>query len=185
MTAVNEVLLQFLPCLFFTIIAIFAFETFLSARWSRFYFTSGIPLYRRTIMVRTGFRQVPTAEEVENALPDTTWFAPLLVHRFNDTTFAFREKMLHLRIGAYTPIMHGCLICNPYTAQVEVTGYANWSTIVLLAYFLLFFTAFPPSFCDVIIPLFFVGGILSSIYWMQRKRFRRVEETFLKILADN
>ena len=87
--------------------------------------------------------------------------------------------MLHFGIG-YTPVMHGCITCDPYRGQIEVRGYANWFTIAFSCCFLMFPLAAPLCGLDLILPLF-LFGVLSAIYWMQKRRFRQVEEALLRL----
>jgi hypothetical protein len=179
-----ESLRNLTPYLFFTVIASVAIETFLSARWMPFYYKSGISVYRRKIIVQAGFSQEPTAEKIEAGLPDNGWFAPMLVRRLDDNTFAFREKMLSFRFGAYSPVMRGCIICKPHAGHVEIHGYANWFIVALSLYILVFFIAPPIDVVDLLVPLFFTG-ILLSIYWIQKRRFRSVEEVFMKLQSGS
>lgn len=141
-------------------------ELVLSARWSPFYFTAGVPIYQRIVMVQSGIERMPTAAEVEAALPESGRSAPMLVRRIDKNSFAFREKLFHFGIG-YSPVMHGCKTCHPDTGLIKARGYMNWYIVILLCYFLLFSLAIPIGRVDIIIPLCLMV-LLSYIYWMQK-----------------
>jgi hypothetical protein len=172
-----EYLWQYIPYLFAALIIVALVETFLSARWSPGYFSRGIPIYHRTIMVPPGIGRTPTAEMIEAALPDSGWSAPMMVRQIGENLFAFREKLFHFGMG-YTPVMHGYIECNPYAGRIEVRGYANWFTMIFSCYFLIFTLSVLFDFSDIIFPLFLLG-LLLFIYSKQKKRFRQVEEAVL------
>lgn len=163
-------------------IVILLVELFLSARWSHFYFAAGIPIYQRIIIVQSGIARIPTAEEVEAALPESGRSAPMLVRRIDENSLAFREKLFHFGVS-YSPIMHGCITCNPATGQIKSRGYVNWYILLLSCYFLSFSLVLPIGRVDIIIPLcLFV--LMSYIYWMQKKRFRQVEDAVRKLWSQ-
>jgi hypothetical protein len=157
-------------------------ELILSARWSPFYFIAGIPIYQRIMFVQPGIERMPTAAEVEAALPDRGRSAPVLVRRIGDNRFAFREKLFHFGI-AYSPLMHGCVTCNPATGEIRVQGYLNWYILLFSFYFLLFLLLLPFDPINVIIPICLLV-LMSYIYWMQAKRFRQVGDVLRKLWGE-
>jgi len=177
-----EHLRDFIPFLFFSGIAAILVELILSARWSPFYFTAGIPIYQRNIMEHPEIVRMPAAGEVEAALPDSGRSAPMLVRRIGENRFAFREKLFHFGV-AYSPLMHGCITCNPATGEIKVRGYLNWYIILLSCYLFLFSLLLPLDSADVIIPLCLLV-LMSYIYWMQKKRFRQVGDVVRKLLRE-
>lgn len=174
-----EYLWQFIPYLFASLILVALVETILSARWSPGYFSTGIPIYRQTITAQPVIGRVITAAMVESALPGSGWSAPMLVRSIGENRFAFREKMIHFGMG-HTPVMHGCITCDPYKGQIEVRGYANWFPMVFTCYFLIFPLAAPLDAFDLLFPVF-LFGLLLSIFWAQKKRFKQVEEALQRL----
>jgi len=162
----------------FCIVAVLV-ELILSARWSTRYFTAGIPIYQRTIMVQPGIEPIPAAAEVEAALPDSGRSAPMLVRRIGENRFAFREKLFHFGI-AYSPLMHGCINCDPETGVIKVRGYLNWYIFLFSCYLLLFLLLLPFDRINVIIPLCLLV-LISYIYRLQTKRFRQVGDALGKL----
>lgn len=177
-----EILWPYLKYLFGLIGVVAVAEIFFSARWWRPYFTAGIPVYRHTLRVAAGAGQVPSAAEVESALPDSGWGAPIHVRLIADNRFAFRESMLHFNIG-YTPVMHGVLRCDRQTGEIEVRGFANLSAVLFAGFFLLapFVLSLEPV--DYVFPLFLVG-LFMWIYRIQSKRFRQVGEVVQRLWSE-
>lgn len=160
------------------IFALILFEVVLCALWSPFYFRSGIPVYRRTFAIGPGTVSVPTARQFHAALPDSGRSAPILVQPIGESSFAFRENMLHFGLSM-TSIMRGMINYDLTAGTVEVRGYSNWSTIVLTCYVVFFVMNSDRSSFDLVAPVYFVGLVL--LYWQQRKRFVQVEETVRKL----
>ncbi len=163
------------------IFALILFEVVLCAIWSPFYFRYGIPVYRRTLSIRPGTVSLPTARQFHAALPDSGRSAPILVQQMGESSFAFRENMLHFGLSM-TSIMRGMIKYDLSAGTVEVRGYTNWSTIVLSCYVVFFIMTSDRSSFDLVVPVFFVGLLL--LYWQQRKRFVQVEETVQKLLGQ-
>jgi hypothetical protein len=177
-----EHLRNFIPFLLaFGMVAILI-ELILSAKWSPFYFTVGIPIYQRIIMARPGIVRMPSAGEVEATLPDSGRSAPMLVRRIGENRFAFREKLFHFGV-AYSPLMHGCIACNPVTGEIIVRGYLNWYILIFSCYFFVFSLLLPFDPVGFIIPLCLLV-LMSYIYWMQAKRFRQVGDVLRKLWSE-
>jgi hypothetical protein len=157
-------------------------ELLLSARWSSCYFTAGIPIYQRIMTAQPGIVRMPTAGEVEAALPDRGRSAPMLVRRIGANRFAFREKLFHFGI-AYSPLMHGCITCNPATGEIMVRGYLNWYIILLSCYLLLFSLLSPFDPADIIIPACLLV-VLYYIYCLQKGRFREVGDVLQRLWRE-
>lgn len=174
-----EHLRDFIPFLFvFGIVAILV-ELILSARWSSFYFTAGIPIYQRIIKAQPGIVRMPTAGEIKATIPDSGRSAPILVRRIGENRFAFREKLFHFGI-AYSPLMHGCITYNPANGEIIVRGYLDWYIVVFTCYFLFFSLLLPFDPVDVII-LFCLLVVMAYIYWMQKKRYSQVGDAVRKL----
>ena len=174
-----EHLWPFLSFFFATLIATVIVETLLNARWSPHYFSKGISIYHHTVTMPPNIGMTPTAEAIESNLPDSGWYPPILVRKIGENQFAFREKMIHFGIG-YTPLMHGCLMCDPYSGRIEIRGYANWFPMIFSCYFLMLSLSMPLDSLGVIFPLF-LFGLFWFIYSIQRKRFEQVAAAVQKM----
>jgi hypothetical protein len=170
------------PYLFTFVFAAAVIEIILSARWSPRYFSTGIPIYKRTVAVTPGAGRVPAAEQVEAVLPPSGRSAPMVVRRIGENRLAFREKLFHFGI-AYSPVMRGCITCDPATGGMEAHGYLNWYILLFISSFLFFLLILPVDPANIIIPLCMLV-LLSYIYWMQKKRFAQVENAVLKLWRE-
>ncbi len=175
-----EVLWPYLKYVLGFIGAVAAVEIFVSARWWPGYFLAGIPVYRHTLRIETE-AELPSAEDIENAIPESGWGAPIQVRRIAENRFAFRESMLHFNIG-YIPVMHGLLHCDAVRGEIVVWGYANLSAALFAVFFLIapFSLSLEPF--DFLFPLFLVGLILW-IYRIQARRFGQVAEAVRTLWA--
>ncbi len=174
---------QFIPYLFTLIFAAAILEIILSARWSPFYFTAGITIYRRIIAVSPDAVQTFSTDQIEAALPSSGRRAPILVRRIGINRLAFREKLFYIGIG-YSPVMRGLITCNPVSGKVEIIGFLNWYILFFVGSFLLFLLISPFDSSGIIIALC-MAVLLAYIYSMQKKRFREVEDTLLKLWSMN
>jgi len=177
----KEYLWQLTSYIFISGIVILLIELVLSIRWSRFYFIFGIPIYQHDEMVQSGIERVPTAEEIEAALPESGRRAPMLVRRIDEYSFAFREKLFHFGIS-YSPVMHGYITCNPATGQIVSRGYVNWYILVFSCYFLSFPLVLPIGQIAIVIPICLMV-MITYIFLMQKKRFRQVEDAVRTLCA--
>jgi hypothetical protein len=84
----------FIPYIFTCVFAVSVIAILLSAGWLPVYFTTGIPIYRRTIIVHVGSGRMPAGGQIEAALPANGNRAPIFVHQIDQFRFAFREKLL-------------------------------------------------------------------------------------------
>ncbi len=178
-----ESLWQFIPYLFTLVFAAAILEIILSAGWSPFYFTAGITVYRRIIAVSPDAVQKLSTDQIEAALPPSGRRAPILVRKVGINRLAFREKLFHFGIG-YSPVMRGSIAFSPGTGKVEVWGYLNWYVLLFTSSLLLYLSISPPDPANIIIPLC-MRVLLTYIYWMQKKRFREVEDAVLKLWGMN
>ncbi len=179
----NESIWQIIPYLFTLVLSAAVIEIILSVRWSRIYFTTGIPIYRRTIAIGHDQVQLPSPEQIEDALPPRDRRAPMIVRRIGINQLAFREKLFHFGVG-YSPVMRGCITYRPLRGEAEVCGYLNWYILTFASSLLLFLLISPFDPANIIIPLCMLV-VLTYIYLMQKKRFREVGNAVLKLRDAN
>lgn len=87
-----ETLWPYLKYLFGFIGAVAVIEIYLSTTWWPGYFLNGIPIYWRKVLVSPEILRVPSAEQIEKALPDSGWRTPLLVRSIGRTVSAFGKR---------------------------------------------------------------------------------------------
>jgi hypothetical protein len=158
--------------------AIVVAELLLSWSFNKFYFTFGIPLFRREITCAAGETTPLSAEQLELRMPSTVYY-PLSFRQLDEARFGFRERFwsgsffkLH-----YTPLMHGLLAFDHNTKQVRVTGFANLSVIAFVAFFVVTFSKLD----DLVLFGVFLVGLLAVLYSIQASRFGKVAQ----IAADS
>ncbi len=179
----TESMWQFISYLFTLVFVAAVIEIILSARWSQFYFTVGVPIYRRTIAAPPDAMQILSPEQMEAALPPRYRLAPILFRRIGTGRLAFREKLFHFGVG-YSPVMRGIIKYDNASKQIEIVGFLNWYIMLFAGSFLLFLLLSPLDSSAIIITLC-MAVLLAYIYWMQRKRFREVEYAVLKLPSLN
>lgn len=149
--------------------AVAVVEIILSLRWNRFYFSSGIPIFRQELSAQSPKPELPSSQRMEERLSKSA-FPPLQFRRLDSDSLGFREKAAGAWFRfSYTPVMHGLLRFNRPSARVEVVGFLNWFVLVfVLAVVMASFSFHEPVF------LVFLASLLALIYIIQAKRFRQV-----------
>jgi hypothetical protein len=147
-------------------------ELIASGTWSTFYFTTGIPLFRRS--ARLAVRPDLTDTKLEALMAGSPW-SPLRFRSISDTEVAFREQLLAWTILTYTPLVHGLIRYDETSQTLHVVGYSNWTIpIVVLAV-----AVVPASIhtgamgARLLFPVF-AAGIVVLLYLIQLTRYGNV-----------
>ena len=148
-----------------SILAVAILDFVLASRWNHFYFKVGVPVFVRRIERPQGIQDL--------SLPDlstsskTAAAAPLLFHRIDPTTVAFREPILG-GVMHYVPIMHGVIRHDVAEGVVRVMGVLNWFAIVFVVSFAILMGR---KFVEIV-PM--LGLVFGVIYFIQAVRYNRV-----------
>lgn len=163
----------FISTAFYVTFAIGLIETILSARWISWYFTFGIPVFRKTARFEQGKRPKLDPARLQNSLADDGW-QKLLLHSLDSNTIAIREKIFNFaKYWQYTPIMRGVARFDETENAVTITGYLNWTTVIIIALFLFIqFYVFQELFSIVFFIFLFI--VLAYIYKIQAARYTEV-----------
>lgn len=153
---------------FVIVIAITIVEIVLSARWSRFYFTVGLPIFVRRIDRVVGIDDLPLEALQQSAA--TVAGTPLVFRRLGPDVIAFREKGFGGHIH-YVPIMHGVIRRRAEEASVVVLGLVNWFIVALILVLALLLGS---GFIDVA-P--FLLAAVAIVYLIQSVRYARVAKS--------
>jgi len=118
--------------LFLIVVLIVIAELIVSGTWQRFYFTTGIPLFKKSI-------RLPDPPELsENLLnerfPGGFW-VPLRFKQMSPHEIAFRETLICFHFMNYTPVMHGLVRYDQKMNELHVIGFANWFIVALIIFF--------------------------------------------------
>ena len=147
----------------FVVIAIA--EMILSAKWSPFYVTKGIPVFIRRIDRPQGLAGVDLEALAKSAA--TVAGAPFLFRWFGDDTIAFREKSFSGAIH-YFSLMRGLIRRRAGEPQVVVTGLLSWWALALLAGLVIILGR---NIKDVV---FYPVAAYAVLYFIQAVRFNRI-----------
>lgn len=141
-------------------------ELVLSARWSRVYFTTGIPIFVRRIEKPGGLASVDLESLEARTRPAAG--AALLFKRVDATTIAFREELFGGGTLRYSPIMRGVIRYNAGEPHVRVIGLANWFALALVACLV---TLLRRKIVELLPIIAFAYGV---VYLIQAVRYNRV-----------
>jgi hypothetical protein len=157
------------------VLAIVAVEVFLSGTLSSFYFTVGIPIFRRESVSPRTANAPPSTKRLEVSFGRGA-YAGMIFRRLNDSQYAFRELMWDgfFRFH-YTPMMHGLMTFDRDNGKVRVVGMANWFPIAFIALFVFSLRDFEPSEAAGFGA--FLCGLVAFIYAIQARRFSQIAAT--------
>ena len=156
-------------CVAFALVAVFAAEAFLSARWRPSYFRSGLILFSKRIASHAVAPSgLPEAVQLEFEMR-STYAPPLLFRTLSPVEIAFREELFEMRLLGYSPLMHGHIEARPSERSVFVRGRLNWSSLVLFVSLALFLYGRGLIEFTVLLLVAFM-----SLYVIQAYRYRRV-----------
>ena len=157
------------------VVAIAIVEIVLSAKWSRFYFTVGLPIFWRRVDRVIGLEDQSLHELLQVAA--TVAATPLLFRRLAPDLIAFREKAFGGSIH-YTPIMHGVIRRRPEEATAVVLGLVNWYIVALIVMFAILMGA------DFIGIVPYLVAAVSIVYLIQSVRYGRIAKALRRTNAS-
>ena len=164
--------------LFPAVFLIAILELIVSGTWQKFYFTSGIPIFKQSIRLSS-----PAELSVDslNEQFQGGWCDPLRFREISRHNIAFREALFHFSFFKmnYTPVMHGLIRYDERSKELHVIGFANWFAPL----FIIVFIATAASFrgadagIDIMFTLFPIG-LFALLYFIQFRRFTGVRKAF-------
>ena len=163
----------FTSAAFWVVLAIALIELILSAKWVSWYFTFGIPIFRKTARLEQDKRPKLDPMLLQNSFVSDGW-QKLLFHSLDTKTIAIREKLFNFaKYWQYTPIMRGVVRFDETASVVTITGYLNWTTVLIIAFFLLLpFYIFQDFISMGFVIFLFI--VLAYIYKIQAARYTEV-----------
>ena len=159
---------------FLVIFLIAIAELIANVTWMRFYFTTGILLFKKSVRVS----EPPNLyiHRLNKQFSGGFW-PPFCFKEMSSHEIAFRETFFSFRFLNYTPVMHGLIRYDETTSELQVVGFANWLVPLFVALFIAF-TWYPRSLgagiASVIGLILFPGGLVVLLYMIQFKRFAGV-----------
>jgi hypothetical protein len=160
---------------FGVVLAIAVVEIVLSAKWNRFYFTVGLPIFWRRVDRVIGLQDQSLHELLQVAT--TVAATPLLFRRLAPDLIAFREKAFGGSIH-YMPIMHGVIRRRPEEATAVVLGLVNWYIVALILMFAILMGA------DFVGVAPYLLAAVSIVYLIQSVRYGRIAKALRRTNAS-
>jgi hypothetical protein len=158
--------------LFPVIVVIAIVELIVSGTWQHFYFTTGIPLFKKSAIL-SGPPEL-SAGLLNERYSGGLW-APLRFRQMSPHEVAFREAFLCFRLMNYTPVMHGLVRYDESMNELQVIGLANWFAPLFIVFFIAFAWSFSGSGGEIALMFtVFPIGLFALLYFIQFKRFNGV-----------
>ena len=151
-------------------------ETILAARWNKFYFLYGIPIFKKTIEIQN--REKASAEIIYliNHMDTIKKFRKYIGHIFDENTFFFRKKMVSSGRNNFDDIK-GSIFVDAENREIVVKGFLSYSYILALIVGLLLFINLSDLVSGIIISVVCIAGmVLLSFVIGQRKYNLLVDE---------
>ncbi len=162
--------------IFFSIFLVFGIEIVISITWGEKYYTKGITLYRRRVLVTNRHSNIPSTNRLEKEFK-SIMSSSFVFKEIAPNTFGFREKIIEFRLIRYSPIMHGMLYFDHDNNQIVVKGLANfsimWFSLVWVGG-LLYITFQNGIYLGALPGILFFSLILGILYWIQYSRYEKV-----------
>ena len=159
--------------LFLLVLGIFIAESAVWFSMQRWYFNDGLPLFRREIKA-----QLPKNDMdkwLQSIQPKSFW-GEFHFNAFDAGLVGIRESLglHHVWRPSYTPLMRAVLLIDHTRGTVRLTGYANYSALLLIPLLLLASLQKAISPLAAIPALLIIGGIAVGLYTIQHHRYERL-----------
>ena len=154
---------------------IFVIELILSANWVSWYFTVGIPVFRKQVRLEGGKRPMLDPTVLQKNFVNDDWLK-LLFHSLDSNTVADREKLFNFDYFGRrrsTPVMHGFVRFDEAKNTVTITGNLNWTTLLMIPMFLFFPFYLFNSFIGFGFVIF-LFVVLGYIYNTQARNYKLI-----------
>ena len=145
-------------------------ETILNARWNKFYFLYGIPVFRKTIEIQNLEKASAEIIYLINHIDTIKKFRKYTGHIFDENTFFFRKKMVSSGRNNFDDIK-GIIFVDAENREIVVKGSLGYTFILgVLIVLLMFINAFD-SFTELLIPVSFIVIMLIISYLIERRKY--------------
>ena len=161
-----------MEALFPVIFVIAIAELIVSGTWQKLYFTTGIPVFKKT--VRLSESPELSSDGLNERFSGGFW-GPLCFKPMSSNQIAFREAFFCFRLMNYTPVMHGLIRYDERMKELQVIGFVNWFAPLFIVLFIAMESSFPNSEegIDIMFTVFPIG-LFALLYFIQACRFRGV-----------
>jgi len=110
-------------------------DLILGATWRKFYFTSGVLVFRQQISIEARYSNIPAPSLFEKRL-SSCWMGSFAFKELGFNQYGFRQKLFSF---TWNSVIHGLIIFDTENNLVTVKGYLNWTVISLTAFLLVIY----------------------------------------------
>lgn len=107
-------------------------DLILAATWKKFYFTSGVLVFRQQISIASRYTNTPPPSLLEKRL-SSCWLGSFTFRELEANQYGFRQKFFSF---TWNPVTHGLIVFDAENNLVTVKGYLNWTVVSLTAFLL-------------------------------------------------
>ncbi|MDA3800161.1 MAG: hypothetical protein PF692_13915 [Kiritimatiellae bacterium] len=161
-----------MEALFPVILVVVIAELIVSGTWQKFYFTTGIPVFKKAVRLS---ESPELSSDVLNDRFSGGFWGPLCFKPMSSNQIAFREAIFCFHLMNYTPVMHGLIRYDERMKELQVIGFVNWFAPLFILCFIAMASSLPSSEegIDIMFTVFPIG-LFASLYFIQFSRFSRV-----------
>jgi hypothetical protein len=110
-------------------------DLILGATWRKFYFTSGVLVFRQQISIEARYSNIPASYLFEKRL-SSCWMGSFTFKELGFNQYGFRQKLFSF---TWNSVIHGLIVFDTENNLVTVKGYLNWTVISLTAFLLVIY----------------------------------------------
>lgn len=160
-------------------------DLILGIAWTKFYFTSGVLVFRQKVPIELRYSNIPAPSLFEKRL-SSCWMGSFTFKELGLNQYGFRQKLFSFTLN---PVTHGLIIFDTENNQITVEGYLNWlvlSLTILLLVVFPFLSFINGISYDEFINLLFTCVIGWSLlfgipFLFDRSRLRIITETAVEL----
>jgi hypothetical protein len=112
-------------------------ELMVAASWTKFYFTSGILVFRQQVAIESRHSNTPSPFLLEKRL-SSCWMGSFAFKELEADQYGFRQRFFSFTLN---PVTHGLVQFDTDNNRITVKGYLNWNVLSVVV-FLLVITPF-------------------------------------------
>ncbi len=160
------------------IISLLLIEVIFQLSWFKFYFRSGIPVYKKKYPFFGSLKDPFDTNYLEGHFKSGTT-CTIFFRRFNEFECGFREKLWEIRLFNYIPVMRGVIRSDENCQSLYIIGYLNWYVLLFAAYLLISTSmGSVPSWAPLLM-------LVVLMYVVQFYRFNKIADIAFDWLKNN
>ena len=159
-------------------------ETILSGTWNNLYFLYGIQIYSKEIEITDVNKTSQKIDDFFNNLDSVSGFTKYKGKKLDDNTFVFRKKLITVSFFRNDfENIHGTVIINPENRTLKIKGYAGYTVLAFMLYFVLFFMSQNEYIITSVISGLILILIIGSIsYAFDHRKYKKLYAEISKLI---